>query len=340
MALTRVTLERFTAFNHLDLALSPGVNVLIGANGTGKTHLLKVCYAACSASWEDTPFGEKLVSVFLPSRRAIGRLVRRQQGGGQASIGVYRDGRSLAASFSTRMQNGRSARLRGIDSWKKLPITGIYIPVKEMLANAPGFRSLYATTAVHFEEVYNDILHWAYLPQMRGRPDPWRRSLLNALREAAGGRVSHRNEEFFFYDRNGEVEFSLLAEGLRKLALLWLLIQNGTLSAGSALFWDEPETNLNPSMYERLVKVLLELQRNGVQILLATHDYVILKEIDLQAGKDDQVAFHALHHDAETGEIACHSTDSYLDIHPNAIGEAFDSLYDRETERTLKGLGR
>ena len=49
MPLTRVQLERFTAFTHLDLEVSPGINVLIGANGTGKTHLLKVCYAACEA---------------------------------------------------------------------------------------------------------------------------------------------------------------------------------------------------------------------------------------------------------------------------------------------------
>ena len=46
MTLTRVRLERFTAFEELDLELSPGINVLVGANGTGKTHLMKVCYAS------------------------------------------------------------------------------------------------------------------------------------------------------------------------------------------------------------------------------------------------------------------------------------------------------
>jgi hypothetical protein len=45
---------------------------------------------------------------------------------------------------------------------------------------------------------------------------------------------------------NKQGEFILLAEGFRKLGLLWLLLQNGTLLNGSVLFWDEPETNLNP----------------------------------------------------------------------------------------------
>ena len=337
MTLTRVKLDRFTAFNHLDVELSPGVNVLVGANGTGKTHLMKVCYAACDISKRDTSLGEKLVNVFLPSGRALGRLVRRQRGGGQASLTVFREGCRLDASFSSRSKAGRSANVTGAKLWADSPIESAYIPVKDMLSNAPGFRSLYAAREVHFEEVYADILNRAFLPQIRGRPDAWRQRLLNILRDAVGGNVLHKNEEFFLRHRQGELEFSLLAEGMRKLALLWLLIQNGTLLYGSVLFWDEPETNLNPKMYGVLMNVLLELQRNGIQVFMATHDYVVLKELDLLKGRNDHVAFHSLYHDTETDEIACHTADNYLDIHPNAIGEAFDSLYDREIERTIKG---
>ena len=53
MAITRVKLENFTVFESLDLEPSPGINVLVGANGTGKTHLMKVCYAACGAFGDD-----------------------------------------------------------------------------------------------------------------------------------------------------------------------------------------------------------------------------------------------------------------------------------------------
>ena len=91
---------------------------------------------------------------------------------------------------------------------------------------------------------------------------------------------------------------------MRKLGLLWLLIRNGTLKPGAVLFWDEPETNLNPKLYGVVVDVLLELQRIGVQVFLATHDYVILREIDLQAKEGDKVAFHSLYRSEETGEIA------------------------------------
>ena len=154
-----------------------------------------------------------------------------------------------------------------------------------------------------------------------------------------GGRVILKGEEFFRSNEQGELVFTLLAEGWRKLGLLWLLIRNGTLRDGSVLFWDEPEANLNPKMFKVVIEVLLGLQRAGVQVFFATHDYVILKELDLQMTEEDAVAFHALYRD-ETGEIACHTTSRYLEISPNAIDEAFDDLYDREIERSLGGLNR
>ena len=50
MTLTKVKLQRFTAFEDLEVEFSPGITAFIGANGTGKTHLMKVCYAACQVS--------------------------------------------------------------------------------------------------------------------------------------------------------------------------------------------------------------------------------------------------------------------------------------------------
>lgn len=149
------------------------------------------------------------------------------------------------------------------------------------------------------------------------------------------GRVWSEGEEFFLGGKHGKIEFTLLAEGLRKLGLLWLLIQNGTLGEGSILFWDEPETNLNPSLFEAVIEILLELQRQGVQIFIATHDYLILKQIDLRSRNEDEVAYHALYRDKDSGHLECRTTDAYLGIAPNAIAEAFANVYDLEIKRSL-----
>ncbi len=72
MTITRLNLERFTAFEKLSLDFSPAANILVGANGTGKTHLMKVVYAACDITKSDVGFVDKLVRVLLPSGKAPG----------------------------------------------------------------------------------------------------------------------------------------------------------------------------------------------------------------------------------------------------------------------------
>ena len=341
MALTKIELEHFTAFSSLKLELSPGINVFVGANGTGKTHLMKVCYAASDVSKTGASFAEKLAQVFLPSGGALGRLVKRQK---VSTTGKIMVGRTLLSrlrlSFSNHTKEPASAHVTGAKRWAEQPIECVYIPVKEMLANAPGFLSLYATREIHFEEVYADILIRAQRPLLRGPVDSRRKRLLSKLQKALDGKITVKGEEFFLRNKQGNLEFTLLAEGMRKLGLLWLLVQNGTVQNGSVLFWDEPETNLNPKLFGVLIDILLELQRDGVQIFFATHDYVILEELNLQKKDRDKVAFHSLYREEETGEIACNTTDSYLDIHPNVIAETFTDLYDREIERSLRGFRR
>ncbi len=130
----------------------------------------------------------------------------------------------------------------------------------------------------------------------------------------------------------GEIEFSMLAEGHRKLALLWLLIKNGSLSPRSVLFWDEPETNLNPSMIPVVVKTLLMLEQMGVQICVATHNYELLREFDLQK-KEHSLIFNALHF--RNNKLCNTQSQNYAGIDPNIIEEQFARLYNLEIERSF-----
>ena len=262
-----------------------------------------------------------------------------------SSVSIESGDNKLAARFSNHTNNpdSHTITVRGANKWgnpySRIPrIKSVYIPPKDMLANAPGFRSLYAESAIHFEEIYRDILDKAYFPPILGKPDSDRRKLLGILNEAMGGRVFAEGEEFFHRSQQGKLKLTLLAEGLRKIGLLSLLVRNGTLGPKCVLFWDEPETNLNPKLFKTVIAFLLQLQRLGSQIFIATHDYVILKEFDLQMESDDHVTFHSFYREPSgkrRGEISVHSTDRYLDIHPNAISDTFDDLYDREVGRSL-----
>ena len=131
----------------------------------------------------------------------------------------------------------------------------------------------------------------------------------------------------------------MTAEGYRKIGVLHRLLCNGSISPGKTgpLLWDEPESNLNPKLMKKLVQVLLELSRNGQQIVLATHDYVLLKWLDLlmDKGKEDHIRFHAIYQDPTTQKMSVESADSYALISKTAISDTFAELFDEDMARAL-----
>lgn len=338
--LSQIKLENFTSFEILDLKLSAGINVLIGANGTGKTHLMKVLYAACAITLgEDLEknFAQKLRNVFNPYEGRMGRLARRQTGSVKSRIVINQQGGAkLAAEFSNHTDKPEGIKVTGEAAWKKTALESSYIPVKEMLAHAPGFLATASRREIAFEEVYVDIIKRAFLPKLMGQPNADRQTLLTALQKAIDGKVVTKGEHFFLKNKQGDLEFTLLAEGIRKLALIWILIQNGTLQSGSILFWDEPEANLNPALMGQVVEVILALQRLGVQVVMSTHNYVLLKEFDLRKKPQDKVRYVSLFRN-EQGSVSSHDSDNYRSIDPNAIADTFTDLYERDMLRSLRG---
>ncbi|WP_431102091.1 AAA family ATPase [Roseateles noduli] len=346
--LDAIKLERFTAFEQLNLRFSPGLNIFVGENGCGKTHLLKLVYAACDVSTSQKSFAEKLNRVFLPSGEQIGRLVQRRSSSSTCTVDVTRsvqvDGQSKSLSLRLSMSNhtkepGKATVSGAHKQWQEHPLTSVYIPVKDMMANAPGFRSLYSLRHIHFEEVYADIIDRAFLGTLKGPTDMDRKRLLDILQQSMDGKVVTRNEEFFLKSPQGELEFTLLAEGIRKLGLLWVLIQNGTLLDGSVLLWDEPEANLNPKLMKTVVQILIELQRLGVQVFVTSHNYNLLKEFDLQLQPEDQVQFHSLFRD-EQRKVNVASFADYDLLEPNVIDETLGALADREIRQQMGDLGQ
>lgn len=328
----RIEIRDFTAFDELKTDLVPGVNLFIGDNGTGKTHILKLLYALQSAEIKGSfskDISGKLLRVFLPRDLSLKRLLRRGKGAKkEATFTIIKNSERMTVTLT-----GRGTHITGGKNYFIVE-KPVYIPVKEMLANALGFRSMYVERETHFEEIYVDIIDKAFLPPLKDL-DPQFEELVRLLQKAMGGRITTKNEVFYLRNRLGEIEFTLVAEGMRKLALLWLLIRNGSIEKGSTLYWDEPEANLNPSMLPLVVGILLELERMGVQIFIATHSYVLLKEFDLQC-TDHSLRFYSLSMDKNM-EIGLNTSETYTGLSPNRIADQFARMYNIEIERALGG---
>lgn len=380
--LEKLELRNFAKFADLSISFSPRINIIIGENGTGKTQLLKAAYvanAALSDEMQGPDLATRLCRTYRPAGESLGKLVMHgTQVGEHAQIDAqFAGGQRLTAKFTS------ASRTAAVPLSVAQPPLGapIFLPTKEILSLLRGMKSKAAdqkTLELLFDATYLELctkltVRQAVKPEDAIDQDPRFAAVYVKLVNALDGKFSliamddnfimsfnpgqyedqrDKNQHDLntrmktaFKARKGEsISANMAAEGIRKLGILQMLLENHQLDPGrsGALFWDEPETNMNPKLMRLLVEVLLELSRNGQQIILATHDYVLLKWFDLliDKGKGDHVRFHALYRDNDSGDIKLDSTDDYKSITPNAIADAFNDLTIAQVRQKMGSLGK
>ncbi len=344
----RLELKNFTVFSDLNLDFSPKINVIIGENGTGKTHLLKAAYGLCAGAplfrnKPDTTEDElkaalttKLCRLFMPLDDKLGRI-HRQGATDQAYLSAqFADEQKIAMTF---FKNSMGVAIQDRADYEQNLAEAVFIPTKEVLSFMKGFNSLYEKYELSFDQTYQDICLLLDLPEVRQEnlheKSKW---AMAEIEDLCGGRfVFYGGGKVTFKTESAEFSANSMAEGFRKAGMLARLLETGAIQPGVSgpLFLDEPESNLNPKLMELLVQILLELSRNGLQIILATHDYVLLKWFDLlmDKGKGDDVCFHVLKQ-SDLG-VKVETTDSYQTIPEHSIANTFSDLYDAEIKRSL-----
>lgn len=293
--LKTMTIKNLTVFPGAELNFSPGVNVIIGENGSGKSHILKAAYAVIAASAEEgrkpgtgkpakmllqKTYADKLIQVFRPD--TLGRLARKKQGRERCELEFVFAESGLNIRFGFASSSKSEVQIAFLPSiWQKK--SPVFLPARELLTLYPGFVSIYESRYLEFDETYRDTCLLLGHPALKGQREKKAAPLLKSLEEAMGGKVVLDNNGRFYLSvpGQGKMEMPLVAEGHRKLAMLARLIGTGALPDGGYLFWDEPETNLNPGLLKHMAKVILHLGKNGIQIFIATHSLFLLRELEI-----------------------------------------------------------
>lgn len=324
--LKTLEIKNFTCFPEAKLDFSPGLNVIVGENGTGKSHLLKLGYAVLRSlrNMQKAPAKEAygrdlanhLVALFKPD--SLGRLASRVQGRSRCELSVdVREVATLSFNFST--QSSDIINIDSFDFKNQLQAKPLFIPPKEILSIYPGFALALENKEFAFDETYLDICK-----NLNGVPLKGKRLIdiamhLNPLEEIMGGDMRLENNTFYFYSSKGKgiFEAHLMAEGNRKLGMLAYLLKTGELTNSSSLFWDEPEANLNPKLLKALAAILVELS-SIMQITIATHSLFLVRELEiLQENKKLKNArYFGLHFDKDGNGVRVTQGDS-----PNHIGD-------------------
>lgn len=374
-------LKSFTAFSDLKIDFSPRINVIVGENGTGKTHLLKVAYALCSGS-NDVEASEfltnKLLRLFQPIDNKLGNLRRHGVPENAHLSASFSFDKQVKVEFGTR---SKKLNIEDPSDFKNYSWIPTFIPTKEVLSLVHGLHHPehdQQTVEWIFDATYTDLstrLLKEKADETQLEEDPRLAAIIPKLVNLIGGRYHLEDGKFCFeagqlvskadpsrstskhaqmyqdadilkFEASDNMRYSssMTAEGFKKIGVLHRLLENGELRPGVSgpLFWDEPESNLNPKLMRQVVEILLELSRNGQQVIIATHDYVFLKWFDIlmDTSKGDHIRFHTLINTRTSEGIKVSSVDAYERIQPNPIAETFNELTKEQVSRMMGDLGK
>ena len=346
MTISRLELTNFTVFEKASFEFCPGINVLIGENGTGKSHVLKAMYAAQKTAGpndEESPTRStyvmlrKFIDLFRPEGRQLSRLVRRGDDE-RSTIQVFDDADRRA---SLSMQRG--SRLFG-GSNELSTRDSVFVPPREVLAMYRGFVAAYEGRELDFDETYYDLCKALSAAPLRGARAKEVKAMLAPLEQILGGKVVLEGDRFLVKQAEGHIEAHLVAEGLRKIASIAYLVANGSLARDSVLLWDEPEAGLNPSLVVEVVEFLRTLAAGGVQVFLASHDFLLVhrlsQTVEYPVEPAVPVRFFSLYRPDAEGPVEVERGDTLVDIEHNAILDEFARYYDSEqvlAARAMRG---
>lgn len=351
-------LQNFTVFANAKFEFGEGLNVLVGTNGTGKTHVLKVGYAMASkivnllnysmihnAGYKASPYyksayssGEnmnivhnKIKQVFQasPTQGGISDLVR-HKADSLSVVGIqaiYPNSNQLfectidiSEPFPSFTWVNRNDEIK--------PITPVFIPAKEVVT-MDWLLTLYERREIPIDATYSDLLRLLSGPPLRS-PEPIH--IVEKLASLIGGKVEEESGRFYLDSANGQrLEMNLVAEGMRKFATIYKLLVNGTLTPETTLFWDEPEANLNPALLKDMAVVLSDLAEAGFQIILATHSLFLMRELHILAQqRKKSVRYFGLYH-SEEGDVQVETQDDLLQLqHLVALDAELKQTFDFE----------
>ncbi|HEX2081332.1 MAG TPA: ATP-binding protein [Longimicrobium sp.] len=314
------------------------MNAVIGENGSGKTFLLKALYAAVRALEEagrghdprslETVLFDKLYWTFQVEK--IGELVQKGADG--------------PLHFTMEMSRGRFTYSFGKDTSRAISnlqstvpqrtANSVFLPAKEVLSLLDVIlKSREVDRVFGFDDTYLDLARALQINRQKGRNYEEFAQSRERLEAIIGGRAEYDERAKRWMFRKGRAWFGIevTAEGIKKIAILDMLLGNRYLTPDSIIFIDEPEAALHPSAIVQFLDILATLSGRGIQIFIATHSYFVLKKLYLIAQQHEQ-SIPLAAHDGEGWHLA----DLRDGLPENAIVAESVRLYEQEVELALR----
>ncbi len=341
MILKSLNIKNFTVFQHLDVQFGSGMNVVVGANGAGKSHLLKLAYSAVAAGYQASQeqktsleefehvLQEKMMDVFRADGLKNLIYMRTHPTEAEISVSFENPAQDYSFYFPFPHESHQESSISVTEVPGDFPSDSpVFMPTREILSIMPAFAKFHREKSLLLDGTYFD-LSFLVEQNLATKLDPAIKRIIKRLNTLLQGKVVQNGGRFYLKQKSGfELEMPLVAEGLRKIAMLCRLLENSAINPGALVLWDEPEANLNPLLMTELADILVQLAGLNLQIILATHSLFLLREIHICMAKAKQEGrYFAL--SSHVGKVTLSQANSIDDIEPISALEADLSQTDR-----------
>lgn len=292
--LTSVELDNFGPLQRIRWNKLSNINLIIGANSSGKTFLLKALYCTMRTLEEYQRGNEqrsaaeiladKLYWTFQADK--IGDLVTKNADGPLACK-VKVDSRVFRYGFG----KDTTKNITSLESHVAPRTTNsIFLPPKEVLSlQHIILKSRDIDKDFGFDDTYFDLAKALRIPTTKGNNYTNFVTARRNLEDMFGGKVEFdtKSNRWQFKKGNQKFQIGATAEGIKKIAILDTLLGNRYLTKDSAVFIDEPESALHPVAITKLIDIIVSLAESGIQFFIASHSYFVIKALYLAAQKQN-----------------------------------------------------
>jgi len=171
----------------------------------------------------------------------------------------------------------------------KKTITFIETPI---LVNLYSFFSKLDTIQTDIEYKINDYpytlrsLYKQLKLPLNNKIDEEIVNILKDISDIIDGEISIGSSGDLIFKRNGNEHHILsTATGIKTFGIFQMLIKNNYLTKGSILILDEPEVHLHPKWQLEMAKVIVELVKGGVKIVVNSHSPYMIEALEVYASK-------------------------------------------------------
>jgi len=270
-----------------------GLTVIAGENDTGKSTLSKALYCIFEGLPDitDTVYGAKNYEETFPLiienvfQEKYEKLFYNEESSMALRLG---NGKTTYTGFATEFRGDGLIEIEVLREDLENYLTNIYFietplvwSFQEMFQSSELVESYMKSRKQNIEMHYPFLLKDLYF-NLSTKLDSFyapKSTKENLLKIMNGEFKEDENGIFHFHKNDKILNLFNVATGIKSFGILQVLLDNNRLTPTSLIIFDEPEVHLHPKWQLEMAKIIVELVKNGVKVLVNSHSPYMIEAL-------------------------------------------------------------